>query len=270
MSGLTFDQDPRYFEPAPQEAEPVAHLVNISAKGKNCADIKDINLTIYKRQVTVILGPPNSGSSTIVDVLTGMVLPTSGEAYVNGFDATSSSSQAWEYCCAMPNERTLFYDLTAEENMLIYASTLRQLSWDDAEHAVDWALKIMVIDNDKGTLVSELSPRMRRMLCLAITLCCLYQTPLQIFNDPTKLNDPTNRQIVCDSLVMAGFNSGVLVPMRSVEDAEIVADRVVIMRDGRVVCAGSPTWLKANFYSGYFLRLKKLPNFRKQPEWRRC
>ncbi|XP_077548787.1 phospholipid-transporting ATPase ABCA3-like [Haemaphysalis longicornis] len=262
VSGVSFDQDPRYFEPHLHEAEPVAHLVNVSAKGKDGAELKDVNLAIFKRQVTVILGPPKCGSSTIVDVLTGMVLPTSGEAYVNGFDATSSSSQAWEYCCAMPHERTLFYDLTVEENMLIYASTLRQLSWNDTEQSVDWALKIMAMDNDRGTLVSQLSPRMRRMLCLSITLCCLYQTPLMIFNDPTRLNDPTNRQLIRDALVMSGFNSGVLVPMRSIEDAEVVADCVVIMREGRVVCAGSPDWLKANFYSGYFLRLKKLPNFR--------
>lgn len=74
--------------------------------------------------------------------------------------------------------------------------------------------------------------------------------------------DPKHRHEVWEVLARVSRRSAVLVTTQSIEEAEVLADRLIIMRDGRVVCAGSPMWLKAQFHSGYFLRFTKLPNFR--------
>ncbi|KAK8760649.1 hypothetical protein V5799_028085 [Amblyomma americanum] len=202
--------DPRYFEQDPKGAEPVVQLVDLSAAGKDGSDIKNVSLTIYNKQITVILGPQGCGYSTILDIITGMQLPTSGEAYVCNYDAAGISGRSWDYFSVCPDESALFDDLTVEEQLLFFSFT-----------------------------------------------------PLLIFDEPTRLMDPKGRHEVWEVLARISRRSSVLVTTQSIEEADVLADRLIVMRKGRVVCAASPTWLKTNFDSGFFLRFTKLANFRR-------
>ncbi|XP_077498633.1 phospholipid-transporting ATPase ABCA3-like [Amblyomma americanum] len=253
--------DPRYFEQDPKGAEPVVQLVDLSAAGKDGSDIKNVSLTIYNKQITVILGPQGCGYSTILDIITGMQLPTSGEAYVCNYDAAGISGRSWDYFSVCPDESALFDDLTVEEQLLFF-SFLHQVAWSDAEHIVGVVLRTMNIEQYKDTLVSQLSPHLQRVLCVAITMCAMQQTPLLIFDEPTRLMDPKGRHEVWEVLARISRRSSVLVTTQSIEEADVLADRLIVMRKGRVVCAASPTWLKTNFDSGFFLRFTKLANFR--------
>ncbi|XP_077498331.1 ATP-binding cassette sub-family A member 17-like [Amblyomma americanum] len=76
--------------------------------------------------------------------------------------------------------------------------------------------------------------------------------------------DPKCRHEVWEVLARMSRRSSVLVTTQSIEEAEVLADRLIVMRDGRLVCAGSPTWLKTKFDSGFFLRFTKLANFRER------
>ncbi|XP_054920322.1 uncharacterized protein [Dermacentor andersoni] len=82
--------------------------------------------------------------------------------------------------------------------------------------------------------------------------------------------DPKARHEVWDVLARLSRRSSVLVTTSSIEEADVLADRLVIMREGRVVCAGSPTWLKTKFDSGFFLRFTKLSNFSTPTAWPPC
>ncbi|KAL1480111.1 hypothetical protein MTO96_051314 [Rhipicephalus appendiculatus] len=73
--------------------------------------------------------------------------------------------------------------------------------------------------------------------------------------------DPRGRNHVWETLAQMAEVSSVLVTTTSIQEAEMVADRLIVMREGRIVCDGSPTWLKKNLDSGFFLRLTRLPNF---------
>ncbi|KAL1475894.1 hypothetical protein MTO96_036951, partial [Rhipicephalus appendiculatus] len=225
-------------------------LYFIFSTNKETGDIKNIILTIYNKQITVILGPQDWRQ-----------LPTSGEAYVCNFDASGLSGRAWEYLSVCPEERELFDDMTVEEHLLFFLF-LRQVPGNTGEAYVAMLMRQLNIEQYKDTLVSALSPRVQRVVCVAITACAVEQTPLVIFPDPTRLMDPKGRHQVWEVLARLSRRSSVLVTTKSIEEAEVLADRLVIMREGRVVCAGSPTWLKTRFDSGFFLRFTKLPNFR--------
>ncbi|XP_075527014.1 phospholipid-transporting ATPase ABCA3-like [Dermacentor variabilis] len=254
-------QDKMYFEQDPKNADPVVHLINLSATSKqNGGDVKNIILTIYNKQITVILGPQDCGHMTLLDIITGRQLPTGGEAYVCNFDASSYSGRTWEYFSVCPNESELFDDLTVEEHLLFFLF-LRELPGNTGEAYVATLMRQLNIEQYKDTLVSQLSPRLQRVLCVAIAACAVEQTPLVIFPEPTRLMDPKARHEVWDVLARLSRRSSVLVTTSSIEEADVLADRLVIMREGRVVCTGSPTWLKTKFDSGFFLRFTKLSNF---------
>ncbi|XP_077498701.1 uncharacterized protein LOC144109782 [Amblyomma americanum] len=192
-----------------------------------------------------------------------MQLPTSGEAYVCNYDATGMSGRTWDYFSVCPDEGELFDDLTVEEHRLFF-SALRQADWSDAEQLTSVVLRTMNIEQHKDSLVSQLSHRLQRVLCVAIATCGAQQTALLIFDEPTRLMDPKCRHEVWEVLARMSRRSSVLVTTQSIEEAEVLADQLIVMRDGRLVCAGSPTWLKTKFDSGFFLRFTKLANFRER------
>lgn len=82
-----------------------------------------------------------------------------------------------------------------------------------------------------------------------------------ILDQPTRLLDPECRHVVWDLIAKTSRKACVLMTTQSVEEAETLGDRIVLMRDGRVVSSGSPAWLKQRFGSGYCLRFIKLQNF---------
>lgn len=269
IRNMNYAQDKSYFEADPKNADAIVHLIDLSATNKATGDIKNIILTIYNKQITVILGPQDCGHVTLLDIITGRQLPTSGEAYVCNFDASGLSGRAWEYLSVCPEERELFDDMTVEEHLLFFLF-LRLVPVNTGEAYVAMLMRQLNIEQYKDTLVSALPPRVKRVVCVAITACAVEQTPLVIFPDPTRLMDPKGRHQVWEVLARLSRRSSVLVTTKSIEEAEILADRLVIMREGSVVCAGSPTWLKTRFDSGFFLRFSKLPNFSMSIAWPQC
>ncbi|KAH6941957.1 hypothetical protein HPB50_024910 [Hyalomma asiaticum] len=263
IRNMTYAQDKNYFEQDPKNADAIVHLIDLCATNKESGDIKNIILTIYNKQITVILGPQDCGHVTLLDIITGRQLPSSGEAYVCNFDASGYSGRTWEYLSVCPEERELFDDMTVEEHLLFFLF-LRQVPGNTGEAYVTMLMRQLNIDQYKDTLVSELSSRLQRVLCVAITACAVEQTPLVIFPEPTRLMDPKVRHQVWEVLARLSRRSSVLVTTQSIEEAEVLADRLVIMREGRIACAGSPTWLKTKFDSGFFLRFTKLSNFRER------
>ncbi|KAL1481949.1 hypothetical protein MTO96_034122, partial [Rhipicephalus appendiculatus] len=249
-----------YFEPPPKSIDPVVNILDLCATKKGCSDLKDINLTIYKKQVTVILGPHDSGHSTLLDVLTGMIAPTSGTAYICNYDVRSLSNVTWDYTSVCPQESELFDDLTVEEN-ITYFLCLRGVLRNNASTYLEPLLESLYLKPHRDTLACHLSPHFKRALCIAIAFSVYANFSLVIVPEPSRQMDPRGRNHVWETLAQMAEVSSVLVTTTSIQEAEMVADRLIVMREGRVVCDGSPTWLKKNLDSGFFLRLTRLPNF---------
>ncbi|KAH6940742.1 hypothetical protein HPB50_005783 [Hyalomma asiaticum] len=253
--------NPEYFEPPPKSIDPVVNIVDLCAKKKGCSDLKNVNLTIYSKQVTVILGPHDSGHSTVLDVLTGMIAPTSGQAYICNYDVTSLSGVTWDFTSVCPQESELLDDLTVEEN-LTYFVRLRGVSRENEPTYVEPLLFLLYLKPLRNTLVCDLSPHFKRAVCISIAFAVYANFSLVIVAEPSRLMDPRARGHVWETLQQMAEVCSVLVTTTSIEEAEMVADRLIVMREGRIVCDGSPTWLKKNLDSGFFLRLTRLSNFR--------
>ncbi|KAG0414030.1 hypothetical protein HPB47_008824 [Ixodes persulcatus] len=254
--------DPNIYEQDPKSSEPIINIINVSKETTNSSYPLDrVNLTVFNNQITVFLGPENSGHKTLLKIMTGTDVPSSGNVYICNFDVVNNPSKCWEFFSYCPSEIILFSDLTVKEHLLFFAS-LRQLDGEEAEEAVETVMRQLHLVNYKDELVSELCQKTQRMLCLAIATCTVNQTPVLIIDEPTRLMDPKSRHEIWCLLSRASRKCSVVVLTKSIEEAETLGDRVVIMRDGRVCCCGSPLWLKDRFGIGDCLRFTKFPHFR--------
>ncbi|CAN8004389.1 unnamed protein product, partial [Ixodes hexagonus] len=254
--------DPNIYEEDPKKSEPIINVINVSRTAtKSSYPVVNVNLTVFNHEITVLLGPENSGDATLLKIITGTDVPSAGDAYICNFDVISNPGRCWEFFSYCPRDIILYSDLTVEEHLLFFAH-LRQLVGAEADKAVYTVMRQLDLLNCKDELVGELSHKTQRLLCLAIAACVVDKTPVLIIDEPTRLMDPRSRHAIWDLLSRASCKCSIIVLTKSIEEAETLGDRVVIMKDGRVCCCGSPMWLKQRFGTGECLRLTKFPNFR--------
>ncbi|KAL3199487.1 hypothetical protein MRX96_053717, partial [Rhipicephalus microplus] len=93
----------------------------------------------------------------------------------------------------------------------------------------------------KETLLCQLSPHFKRAVCAAIVFSAYANFSLVILAEPSRQMDPRGQNHVWETLAQMAEVSSVLVTTTSIQEAEMIADRLIVMREGRVVCDGSPT-----------------------------
>src|SRR5580692_3201583 len=94
---------------------------NLSKRFGDFTAVDTLNFKVEHGEVFGLLGPNGAGKSTLIRMLTTLVPPTSGKARVNGFDVATSPNQVRQVIGVIPQALTSDLDLTAEENMLIFA-----------------------------------------------------------------------------------------------------------------------------------------------------
>ncbi|XP_042145248.1 retinal-specific phospholipid-transporting ATPase ABCA4 [Ixodes scapularis] len=167
--------DPNIYEQDPKASEPIIHIINVSKETTNSSYPLDrVNLTVFNNQITVFLGPENSGHKTLLKIITGTAVPSSGNVYICNFDVVNNPSKCWEFFSYCSSEIILFSDLTVKEHLLFFAS-LRKLDGEEAEEAVETVMRHLHLVNCKDELVAELCQKTQRMLCLAIATCTVNQ-----------------------------------------------------------------------------------------------
>jgi lipooligosaccharide transport system ATP-binding protein len=185
-----------------------------------------------------LLGPNGAGKSTTMKMLTGQARPDAGEVRVLGYELPRHSKQARAQCGVVPQLDNLDTTLTVEQNLVVFAHLYR-LRRGERRAAVERALSIANLRDRRDTRVDKLSGGMRRRLLIARAL--VHRPRLVLLDEPTVGLDPQVRQelwALIDRLRSEG--TSVLMSTHYIEEAERLADTVVIMSHGRAVAGGPP------------------------------
>jgi lipooligosaccharide transport system ATP-binding protein len=188
-----------------------------------------------------LLGPNGAGKSTTMRMLTGQSIADEGEVEVLGFTLPKDSKQARAHLGVVPQLDNLDITLTVEQNLLVFAHLYR-VPRDERHEAVERALDIARLRDRRATRVDKLSGGMRRRLLIARAL--VHRPRLLLLDEPTVGLDPQVRQelwALIDQLRAEGTT--ILMSTHYIEEAERLADTVMIMSHGRAVAAGRPTEL---------------------------
>uniref|UniRef100_A0A1I8IFT6 ABC transporter domain-containing protein n=1 Tax=Macrostomum lignano TaxID=282301 RepID=A0A1I8IFT6_9PLAT len=192
------------------------------------------------------------GKSTTVSILTGLYTPTTGTAYIYGHDIRTQMDQIRKHLGFCPQHNVLFNHLTVEDHIYFYGM-LKGLDKSTIGSQIDSFVVDVGLDNKRFELSRNLSGGMKRKLSVAMAF--VGDSKLIILDEPTAGVDPHARRSIWD--VLGKFRSGrtILLTTHHMDEADILGDRICIIDKGRLVCSGSPMFLKKAFGHGYTLTL---------------
>eukprot|EP01117_Protostelium_nocturnum_P003441 TRINITY_DN1447_c0_g1_i1.p1 TRINITY_DN1447_c0_g1~~TRINITY_DN1447_c0_g1_i1.p1 ORF type:complete len:880 (+),score=276.45 TRINITY_DN1447_c0_g1_i1:156-2795(+) len=218
--------------------------------------LQNFYLTGSQGTVIALLGHNGAGKTTLINILTGKVNPTSGEAMLFGYNVNYDMDEIQSSMGICPQHDILWGDLTAQEHMRIL-STIKPYERDDV-HDLLTRVKL----DDVSSLSSQFSGGMKRRLQLAISLL---GNPRVIFLDePTTGMDPVNRRRVWDLIRDLKSDKLVFLTTHAMEEAEVLGEKIAVLVDGDLRSVGSSLHLKNKYATGYRLSLICMDNMQHQ------
>uniref|UniRef100_A0A452VD19 ATP binding cassette subfamily A member 3 n=1 Tax=Ursus maritimus TaxID=29073 RepID=A0A452VD19_URSMA len=261
------DDDPEkalrteYFEAEPEDLvagikiKHVTKVFRVGNKGK--AAVRDLNLNLYEGQITVLLGHNGAGKTTTLSMLTGLFPPTSGRAYINGYEISQDMVQIRKSLGLCPQHDVLFDNLTVAEHLYFYAQ-LKGLSRQKCPEEVQRMLHVLSLEDKQDSLSRFLSGGMKRKLSIGIAL--IAGSKVGGLDEPTSGMDAISRRAIWDLLQQHKSDRTVLLTTHFMDEADLLGDRVAIMAKGELQCCGSSLFLKQKYGAGYHMTLVKEPH----------
>jgi daunorubicin resistance ABC transporter ATP-binding subunit len=202
-----------------------------------------LDLRVEAGTVVSLLGPNGAGKTTTVRMLATLSRPDSGRALIAGYDVVTQADQVRQLISLTGQFAALDKNLTARENLILMAR-LRGRKVRAARAVTDELIERFAITEVRDRLVKKLSGGERRRVDLAASLIARPQ--LVVLDEPTTGLDPRSRQVVWSTIrELVGDGVTVLLTTQYLEEADALADRVVLIDRGREIAAGSPAQLRA-------------------------
>jgi lipooligosaccharide transport system ATP-binding protein len=203
--------------------------------------VKGLDLDVPEGTCVGLLGPNGAGKSTTMKLLTAQAIADEGELEVLGFKLPEESKAARAQSGVSPQLDNLDTTLTVEQNLLVFTHLYR-LRRSERKEAIERALEMANLVGRRKDRVDKLSGGMRRRLLIARAL--VHQPRLVLLDEPTVGLDPQVRQelwALIDALREEGKT--ILMSTHYIEEAQRLADTVLIMSHGSAVAAGPPAQL---------------------------
>ena len=207
------------------------------------AALRGVGFAVRSGTVLGLLGPNGAGKTTVVRVLATLLRPDEGMVRVGGFDVTRRSGEVRELIGLTGQYAAVDEDLTGYENLVVIARLLGLPRADARKRAEDLLARFDLTEAGRR-LVKTYSGGMRRRLDLAASL--IGRPRVLFLDEPTTGLDPRSRGEVWDlvrDLVADGTT--VLLTTQYLDEADRLADEIVVIDHGRVVASGTPSELKA-------------------------
>ncbi|MCL4436934.1 MAG: ABC transporter ATP-binding protein [Thaumarchaeota archaeon] len=215
-------------------------LVKVYKEGDIRA-VDGLNLRIARGEIYALIGANGSGKTTCINILTGVLAPTSGVVKVLGMEMPGDRKTIAKYVGVAPQEYSVYQDLTVEQNVRFFGR-LYGISNDQLESRMQELLQILRLDGRRRSVAANLSGGMRRRVSIA---CALIHNPQLVFFDEATVGiDPVLRAFFWEyfrSLKKQGLT--IIITSHVMDEAE-KADRIGLIRAGKLIEEGTPKELK--------------------------
>ncbi|XP_066546484.1 phospholipid-transporting ATPase ABCA3 [Amia ocellicauda] len=216
--------------------------------------VRDLTVNMYEGQITVLLGHNGAGKTTTLSMLTGLFPPSSGRAYINGYDISQDMALIRRSLGLCPQHDVLFDNLTVGEHLHFYAQ-LKGYPREKMPDEVDRILRILNLEDKRRSRSKTLSGGMKRKLSIGIAL--IGDSKVVMLDEPTSGMDPSARRATWDLLQSQKPGRTILLTTHFMDEADLLGDRIAIMAGGELQCCGSPLFLKNKYGAGYHMVIVK-------------
>jgi ABC-2 type transport system ATP-binding protein len=209
--------------------------------------VDHISLEVRKGEIFAFLGPNGAGKSTTIKMLTGLLLPTSGNGAVGGFDIMRESEKIKQNIGYMSQKFSLYDDLSPEENLLFFGGVYN-VKGETLKRHIENLFNNTPIGKSRNSATANLPLGLKQRLALE---CALLHDPSILFLDePTAGVDPMARRGFWDIIYSASKKgTTVFLTTHYMDEAEH-ADRVGMIFSGRLKAIDTPEDLKSDFSGG--------------------
>ncbi|KMT02071.1 hypothetical protein BVRB_9g208000 [Beta vulgaris subsp. vulgaris] len=226
--------------------------------------LRGLWVNLAKDQLFCLLGPNGAGKTTAINCLTGITPVTSGDALIHGHSIRSSvgMSNIRRMIGVCPQFDILWDVLTGQEHLYLFAN-IKGLPGATVSTVVQSSLGEVKLTNAAKMRASSYSGGMKRRLSVAIAL--IGDPRVIILDEPTTGMDPISRRHVWDIIENAKQGRAIILTTHSMEEADILSDRIGIMAKGRLRCIGTSIRLKSRFGTGFIANVSFVGNLNGTP-----
>ena len=193
--------------------------------------VDDISFKVGEGEIVGFLGPNGAGKSTTMNILTGYLSSTSGEANVGGIDILENPDEAKKLIGFLPEQPPLYIDMTVDE-YLNFVYEIKGCKLNRQKH-LEEVRKVTKIDDVKNRLIRNLSKGYRQRVGIAQAL--VGNPPVIIFDEPTVGLDPKQIIEIRNLIRSLGKNHTVILSTHILSEVQSVCDRIVIINEGKII-----------------------------------
>lgn len=206
------------------------------------AAVKDLNLQVKEGGIFALLGVNGAGKTTTIRMLTGLLKPTAGEAYVMGYSVEKEIAKVKEVCDISPQDTSVAPNLTVREN-LEFMAQIYGFSKKETKVRVAEIIHQFSLEDVEKTFAKKLSGGWQRRVSIAMALI---SNPKVLFLDePTLGLDVLARAELWEILKELKKNTSIILTTHYMEEAEALSDEVAVMVKGEILAKGTVEELKA-------------------------
>ena len=213
-------------------------IENLLKRFEDVTAVDGISLQVPEGELFGLLGPNGAGKTTVINILCGLIQPTSGSCKVGGYDVQRQKSKVKDLIGVCPQETAIYPYLTGLENVELFGN-LYAMSRQTLENRRDMLLREMGLTNDAKRRAEKYSGGMKRRLSLVLSL--IHDPRIAFLDEPTAAMDPQSRHAVWDfTKELKKQGKTIILTTHYMEEAEELCDRVGIIDYGKLIALGSP------------------------------
>jgi ABC-2 type transport system ATP-binding protein len=203
---------------------------------------EDISFSVPRGQIVAFLGPNGAGKSTTMKMLTGYLAPSAGIARIAGFNMSTDRLAGAARLGYLPENGPLYPDMTPR-SLLEFFSDARGLRGPRRAERIEAVVDQCELGSVIGKAIGKLSKGYRQRVGMAQVL--LHEPDVLILDEPTSGLDPNQIRGVRDTIRRLGEQKTILLSTHILQEVEALADRVILISEGRMRFDGTPLELRA-------------------------
>lgn len=231
---------------------------DLTKKYKNFTAVDNLNLEIKKGELFGLLGVNGAGKTTTIKILTGLTQPSSGKSFINGHDIIKERNIIKSIIGVCPQETAIANNLTIKENLELMCG-IHEFSKEKIQNKTNSLLKDFRLEDIKNKKSQHLSGGYKRRLSIAMAL--IGEPQVLFLDEPSLGLDVISRSELREIIKSLKKKLTIILTTHYMEEAEYLADRVGIMKDGKMIVTGSMDEIKnisgKNTFIDAFISLTK-------------